>query len=366
MQRRLDDIIGACMVCAHFNKTSTKVPAVPIVSMYAGERIIGDLTLIPGTYEHAPFKWLLVVVDNFSKYVWGCPLKTKDCEPVALAFFNIISEIKFDGRNSVEVRLLHTDNGTEFVNSVLQQITSMTNVHKIQGSPYTTTSQGIVEKKNDTIKKKIFKCCDDEGRNDWHTHLPDIIKNENNAAHKVTGMRPHLLFKGYDDASYDGGDRVDVSAPLSNLEHNIMKNKAAAAMLDAASQSIEASSPRCTVFKAGDHVLVALNPPKPRSKKTGSPKWNTRGTVHGVMSGNRYKMRLSNAQVRTFGSKHMKKYRPLPSLELRPSTSGTPELQVSLAKSVTKERLLGNTTGTSEARVWVSGASALATSSGSP
>ena len=61
----------------------------------------------------------------------------------------------------------------------------------------------------------------------------------------------------------------------------------------------------------------------------------------------------------------MKKYRPLPSLELRPSTSGTPEFQESPSKSVKKERLHGNATGTSEA-LWVSGASALASSSGSP
>jgi len=141
-----------------YNKTSTKVPETPIVSMYCGERLIGDLTNIPGT-DDVHYKWLLVVVDNFSKFVWAVPLRSKECEPIAGAFFNIISSIKFDGRAAVTVGILHTDNGSEFVNSVVAGVAKLTSTNQIQGAPYTPTSQGIVEKKNDTLKKKILKLC---------------------------------------------------------------------------------------------------------------------------------------------------------------------------------------------------------------
>ena len=225
-----------------------------IVSMYCGERLIGALTNIPGT-DDVHYKWLLVVVDNFSKFVWAVPLRSKECEPIAGAFFNIISSIKFDGRAAVTVGILHTDNGSEFVNSVVAGVAKLTSTNQIQGAPYTPTSQGIVEKKNDTLKKKILKLCTTVGDiSQWHLQLPHIVANENNAVHSVTKIRPHLLLRGYDHESYDGGDRVQRDFPLSELDHNKLRTQAATAIPRKADASIVASAQRSTTFLSLIHI----------------------------------------------------------------------------------------------------------------
>jgi len=56
------------------------------------------------------FKWILTVVDVFSKYLWAQPLKNKSAEEVKEAFSHIFKE-----RRPI---VLQTDNGKEFKNTV--------------------------------------------------------------------------------------------------------------------------------------------------------------------------------------------------------------------------------------------------------
>ncbi|KAF0710047.1 Integrase catalytic domain-containing protein [Aphis craccivora] len=60
------------------------------------------------------FKYILNLIDTFSKYVWSVPLKTKTGLEVANAFTQIF---KYDVPKN-----LHVDKGKEFCNRYLKQI----------------------------------------------------------------------------------------------------------------------------------------------------------------------------------------------------------------------------------------------------
>jgi len=62
-------------------------------------------------YNERGFKWILTVVDVFSKYLWALPLKNKSAEEVKEAFSCIFKERR--------LIVLQTDNGKEFRNTVL-------------------------------------------------------------------------------------------------------------------------------------------------------------------------------------------------------------------------------------------------------
>ena len=89
------------------------------------------------------YKYLLNVIDAFSKYGWIVPLKTKTDKEVALAFRNL-----FLG-NTAPSRLW-TDKGTELYNQQLKAVLAANNV-----TLYSTENEeksSIVERWNRTMK----------------------------------------------------------------------------------------------------------------------------------------------------------------------------------------------------------------------
>jgi hypothetical protein len=57
--------------------------------------------------------YLLVVLDNFTKYAWGTVFKRKDCEPVANWMYLLFVK---DG----PPKIWQSDNGGEFVNECMK------------------------------------------------------------------------------------------------------------------------------------------------------------------------------------------------------------------------------------------------------
>lgn len=58
------------------------------------------------------FKYILVIIDSFSKYAWAVPLKTKTKSEVSLAFESVLRKSRRHPNN------LQTDMGTEFYNDL--------------------------------------------------------------------------------------------------------------------------------------------------------------------------------------------------------------------------------------------------------
>lgn len=66
--------------------------------------------------ENDNYKYLLNVIDCFSKYAWSVALKTKNASEVSKAF-----EKNFKKSKRLP-RLLHTDMGKEFVNGTFKKM----------------------------------------------------------------------------------------------------------------------------------------------------------------------------------------------------------------------------------------------------
>jgi hypothetical protein len=55
------------------------------------------------------FKFILITIDIFTKYIWTFPLKNKSAKELTRGMSNILKKNK--------PKLLQTDNGTEFYNN---------------------------------------------------------------------------------------------------------------------------------------------------------------------------------------------------------------------------------------------------------
>ena len=94
------------------------------------------------------YRFIGHIVDHFSKFRIIFPMKTKSAAEVAKNCIN-----KFFSVFGLP-QIIHTDNGSEFVNDVIRAVVVLWpgKCHLIQGSVGHSQSQGMVEQGNNTIR----------------------------------------------------------------------------------------------------------------------------------------------------------------------------------------------------------------------
>ena len=126
------------------------------------------------------FKYLLMVIDVFSKFGWIEPLKDKKGETVAAAFKKI-----FKLR---QPRLLWTDKGREFYNKNVNQLLSKKNIKL-----YSTENEeksSVVERFNRTIKQMMWKMFSANNNTVYFDKIGALLKNYNSSFHRSIQMLP--------------------------------------------------------------------------------------------------------------------------------------------------------------------------------
>ena len=92
-------------------------------------------------------KYILVIVDDYSRYTWVHFLASKAETPSVI--------IKFIKRIQVglqaQVRFIRTDNGTEFTNQILQNFFDSIGITHQRSVAYTPQQNGVVERRNHTL-----------------------------------------------------------------------------------------------------------------------------------------------------------------------------------------------------------------------
>ncbi|GJY58884.1 retrovirus-related pol polyprotein from transposon TNT 1-94 [Tanacetum coccineum] len=92
-------------------------------------------------------RYILVIVDDYSRFTWVRFLKTKDEAPAA-----IIKSIKnIQVRLKSTVRNVRTDNGTEFVNQTLRERYENVGITHQTSVAYTPQQNSVVERRNRTL-----------------------------------------------------------------------------------------------------------------------------------------------------------------------------------------------------------------------
>ena len=69
------------------------------------------------------FRYIFVIIDNYSKYLWAIPLKNKYSQTITNEFSNILTTSK---RSPLK---LDSDRGTEFYNSIFQNFLKVKYIH---------------------------------------------------------------------------------------------------------------------------------------------------------------------------------------------------------------------------------------------
>ena len=130
---------------------------------------------------NAGYRYLLMVLDVFSKYGWIVPLKDKKGETVMNAFKTILKE----GRKP---QYLWTDKGKEYYNKHVKEL-----LDKNKITLYSTENEeksSVCERWNRTIKTKMWKQFTVQGNTQYLDMLPKLVKEYNNTKHSSIKMTP--------------------------------------------------------------------------------------------------------------------------------------------------------------------------------
>jgi len=192
MDKDIMDHTGKCLNCK-LRKSYQRKPKVPIMKYTDTsrplDRVHVDLTgPLPTTKQG--HRYIMVIKDYLTKFVWLIPLKTKTAMEVAQAFVG-----EFVCLAGIPGRLV-SDRGNEFVNQLLTSISKVMGVARISTTPYNPRSDGFVENHNKTLKDQLFHYVDTLKQDDWDSYLPTVQLMYNTTVSLSTGYTPMLLMTG--------------------------------------------------------------------------------------------------------------------------------------------------------------------------
>ncbi|KAL7291743.1 hypothetical protein TKK_0014530 [Trichogramma kaykai] len=194
--------------------------------------------MIPYSSTNKGFKYILTVIDCFSKFAWAIPLKSKRGEDVTAAFSSILTDEKYP-------KNLHTDQGKEFYNSNFARLMKKFKINHY--STFSNLKASICERFNRTLKEKMWQRFTLNGNNKWLDILDDLVTSYNNSTHRTINMKPKDV---------NSHNEEEIERRYALLESKKKKNKAFKAK-----------------YKVGDKVRVSRV--KHLFEKSYTPSWST-------------------------------------------------------------------------------------------
>ena len=129
-------------------------------------------------------KWILAYQDCLTKFVQLRPVTSKRAPEIAYQLLDIFSIF---GAPSI----LQSDNGTEFVNSVITELSAMWDGLKIEhGKPRHSQSQGSVDRANRDIEGMLMMWLQSNSTTHWGDGLRFIQLMKNRAYHEGIKCSP--------------------------------------------------------------------------------------------------------------------------------------------------------------------------------
>lgn len=141
--------------------------------------------------ENKGFRYALIVIDCFSKFVWSSPLKSKSADDVTNAMSNIL-------QGDRKPNLLQTDKGKEFYNAKFQSLMKRFNIKHY--STFSSKKAAIVERVIRTLKEKLEVQFHLYGSHKWIDLLPKVIDSYHRTRHSSINMKPMCVVKENEDS----------------------------------------------------------------------------------------------------------------------------------------------------------------------
>lgn len=176
--------------------------------------------MIPYAKMNKGYRYILIAINTFSKYVWAEPVKRKTAKDVTTAMKKILESMKIKPKN------VQSDQGLEFFNKEFRNLMQFYNINHY--NTFSSMKASIVERVNRTLKGLMWKQFSLRGNYKWIDILQDIVAKYNNTVHRTIKLRPNQVTK-----------------------------RNAKQLLQTVYSRIKIIDPKKPKFKTGDHVRIS-------------------------------------------------------------------------------------------------------------
>lgn len=246
-----------CQYHKHSNKHIKQPLTITSTAHSSFEKISLDI-MGPLDVDDYNNKYILTLQCDLTKFVEAYPLPSKDSVTVAQSFTN-----NFIMRYGIPREIL-TDQGTEFMSSVMSEICSLLHIKKLNSTAYHHETVGGLENTHKTLGAFLRIQCNNNKHN-WSTWIPYWCFSFNTTVHSDTKYTPFELVFGkicnlpknlqteidplYNYDSYPRELKYRLQQAQSDARHNLIKCKERRKLLyDTTSNPI--------TYQEGDLILL--------------------------------------------------------------------------------------------------------------
>ena len=139
---------------------------------------------------HNSYRYLLQVIDVFSKHLHSVPLRTKTGKEVAATpLESIFRDPKYTKPIRRRAELVRTDKGKEFLNTQFETLLKREGI-EFQVCRNPDVNCAVVELVNRTLRDKLHRYFTYKNTYKYIDVLPKFVKGYNATVHSTTGMAP--------------------------------------------------------------------------------------------------------------------------------------------------------------------------------
>ena len=237
------------------------------------EMLAADILEVPVSRQN--HRYLLVVMDYFTKWVEAIPLRDQTAASITKAPIKICSSFGVPS-------ILHSDQGRNFESEMLHQMLQAFGIKKSRTTAYHPQCDGMVERFNRSLLQLLRCYVSAEG--DWETYLPLVLYAYRTAPHSTTGVSPFQLMFGRDpkQATFPSTNAFDSSSYSAHLLTKLAKLQDLVThnINDAAQQQQTHYNKHSVTrtFSVGEPIWLSI----PTARKL-QPRWEGKWTVKQII-----------------------------------------------------------------------------------
>jgi len=186
----VEHFVKACIACSRSKrlKRRNKAPLQKFTTGAPMERchmdILGPLPTTP-----AGNKYILLLVDQFTKWVEAVPIANQTAETIAKAAIDHLF-----CRFGCPLEIC-TDQGANFTSQIFCHLCDLLQIAKTRTTPYHPSANGQVERLNSVLLQMI-RCTLKDGQNTWDTLLQMLVGAIRSTENRSTGFTPNFMMLG--------------------------------------------------------------------------------------------------------------------------------------------------------------------------
>lgn len=160
-----------------------------LVSRLPFERVQIDLldlnTYIPR--NNNGYRYILLLIDTFTRYVFGVPIKTRSTDDIYDALTSIIKELQSEG---FKISQIDCDNETGFNANKIVNYLEKQNIKQNFNNPNDHNALGTIDRFCRTFRELLNKYCNSRNTTRWFDYYDTLINGYNHRIHRSLKTSP--------------------------------------------------------------------------------------------------------------------------------------------------------------------------------